>query len=118
MEVRGRDIASGLPKSITVDSQSIRAALSKPAQRIMDAIKAVLEQAPPELAADIINEGIVLTGGGSLLQGFNRLVAKTTGMPVRRAEQPLDAVAIGAGLALESMQVANYEHELSTEPSH
>jgi rod shape-determining protein MreB len=117
MEVRGRDIASGLPKSIAVDSKSIREALMEPVQSIIDAIKSVLEQTPPELAADIINEGIVLTGGGSLLQGFNRLVAKVTGMPVRRAEQPLDAVAIGAGLALESMEASTYEHELTTEPT-
>ncbi len=117
MEVRGRDVASGLPKSIMVDSKSIREALTEPVQSIVDAIKGVLEQTPPELAADIINEGIVLTGGGSLLQGFNRLVAKVTGMPVRRAEQPLDAVAIGAGLALESMEASTYEHELTTEPT-
>jgi len=117
MEVRGRDITSGLPKSISVDSESIREALMEPVQSIIDAIKNVLEQTPPELAADIINEGIVLTGGGSLLQGFNRLVAKVTGMPVRRAEQPLDAVAIGAGLALESMESSTYERELTTEPT-
>ncbi len=117
MEVRGRDITSGLPKSITVDSKSIRESLMVPVQSIIDAIKGVLEQTPPELAADIINEGIVLTGGGSLLQGFNRLVAKATGMPVRRAEQPLDAVAIGAGLALESMESSPYEHELTTQPT-
>lgn len=117
MEVRGRDLASGLPKSITVDSGSIRSALSEPVSSIIDAIKAVLEQTPPELAADIINEGIVLSGGGSLLAGFNRLVAKATGMPVRRTEHPLDAVAIGAGLALEGMEAAPFERELSTEPS-
>ncbi len=117
MEIRGRDISSGLPKSISVDSQSIRSALSEPVQSIIDAIKSVLEQTPPELAADIINEGIVLTGGGSLLQGFNRLVAKATGMPVRRAEHPLDAVATGAGLALENLETAPFEHELTTEPT-
>ncbi len=117
MEVRGRDVSSGLPKSISVDSKSIRESLMEPVQSIIDAIKGVLEQTPPELAADIISEGIVLTGGGSLLQGFNRLVAKVTGMPVRRAEQPLDAVAIGAGLALESMQAPTYERELTTEPT-
>ncbi len=117
MDVRGRDISSGLPKSIAVDSASIRSALMEPVQSIIDAIKGVLEQTPPELAADIINEGIVLTGGGSLLQGFNRLVAKATGMPVRRSEHPLDAVATGAGLALESMEASTYEHELTTEPT-
>ena len=117
MEVRGRDIASGLPKSIIVESSGVREALQRPVQSILDAIKNVLEQTPPELAADIINEGIVLTGGGSLLHGINRLVAKVTGMPVRRAEQPLDAVATGAGLALEEMLPTAPERELTTEPS-
>jgi len=117
MEVRGRDISSGLPKSISVESAGIREALLKPVQSIIDAIKSVLEQTPPELAADIINEGIVLSGGGVLLHGFNRLVAKATGMPVRRAEQPLEAVATGAGLALESMVSHIPERELTAEPS-
>jgi rod shape-determining protein MreB len=116
MEVRGRDAVSGLPKSVVVDSQSICDALLEPAQAIVEAVKSVLEQTPPELAADIINEGIVMTGGGSLLHGLNRMIAKATGMPVRRAEYPMDAVAIGAGLALESMAPRAFERELSTEP--
>jgi rod shape-determining protein MreB len=116
MEVRGRDAESGLPKSIVVDSQGIGEALDEPAQAIVDAVKSVLERTPPELAADIINEGIVMTGGGSLLHGLNRMIARATGMPVRRAEHPLDAVAIGAGLALETMAPSFFERELSTEP--
>ena len=116
MEVRGRDLTSGLPKSIIVESAGVQQALQKPVQNILDAIRGVLEQTPPELSADIINEGIVLTGGGAMLHGFNRLVAKMTGMPVRRAEHPLDAVAIGAGLAMESMMSASPESELTTEP--
>jgi rod shape-determining protein MreB len=117
MEVRGREVSSGLPRSIMVDSQSIGEALLEPAQAIVDAVKNVLESTPPELAADIINEGIVMTGGGSLLHGLNRMIAKATGMPVRRAEDPMDAVANGAGLALELMEPRVFESELSTEPS-
>ena len=117
MEVRGRDVETGLPKSITVDAQSISEALMEPAQAIVDAVKSVLERTPPELAADIINEGIVMTGGGSLLHGLNRMIARATGMPVRRAEHPIDVVAIGAGLALEMREPRIFERELSAEPS-
>jgi len=116
MEVRGRDVETGLPKSIMVDSQSISEALMEPAQAIVDAVKSVLERTPPELAADIINEGIVMTGGGSLLHGLNRMIARATGMPVRRAEHPIDVVAIGAGLALEMREPRIFERELSAEP--
>jgi len=116
MEVRGRDVETGLPKSIMVDSQSICEALMEPAQAIVDAVKSVLERTPPELAADIINEGIVMTGGGSLLHGLNRMLARATGMPVRRAEHPIDVVAIGAGLALEMQEPRIFERELSAEP--
>ena len=117
MEIRGRDTTSGLPTSVTVSSANIKEALIEPTENIIDSIKNVLEHTPPELAADIINEGIVMTGGGSLLHGLNRLVAKATGMPVRRAEQPLDAVAVGAGLALEELESRIYEQEMTTEPS-
>jgi rod shape-determining protein MreB len=115
-EVRGRDAETGLPKSIMVDSQSISEALMEPAQAIVDAVKSVLERTPPELAADIINEGIVMTGGGSLLHGFNRMLARATGMPIRRAEHPIDVVAIGAGLTLEMREPRFFERELSAEP--
>ncbi len=116
MEVRGRDIRTGLPTSINVSSSAVMEALREPVGRIIDTLKNVLEQTPPELAADIINEGIVMTGGGSMLLGLNRLVAKSTGMPVRRAEHPLDAVAIGSGLALEELTGATYKSELTTQP--
>ncbi|MDD5018254.1 MAG: rod shape-determining protein [Eubacteriales bacterium] len=117
MEVRGRDITTGLPISVTIGSSNIKDALLEPIQNIIDTIKNVLEHTPPELAADIINEGIVMTGGASMLHGLNRLVAKATGMPVRRAENPLDTVAIGAGLALEELESKIYGQELTTEPS-
>lgn len=117
MEIRGRDTATGLPISMTINSSEIKQALLEPVQLIIDAVKNVLENTPPELAADIINEGIVMTGGASLLLGLNRLIAKATGMPVRRAEHPLDVVAIGAGLALEELEGDMYERELTTQPS-
>ncbi len=101
MEVRGRDAVSGLPKSMAISAACVREALAEPVARIVEAVKGVLEQTPPELSGDIIGEGIVLSGGGSLLPGINRLVARVTGMPVRRAENPLEAVALGAGIALE-----------------
>jgi cell shape determining protein, MreB/Mrl family len=104
MEVRGRDVESGLPKSISVSAMSIREALEGPVSRIVDTVKEVLEQTPPELAGDIISEGIVLSGGGSLLPGINRLIARVTGMPVRRADNPLEAVAMGAGLAMDDAE--------------
>jgi len=114
MEVRGRDAESGLPKSIRIAASAVREALSEPVQKIVDTVKAVLEHTPPELSADIIGEGIVLSGGGSMLPGINRLIARVTGMPVRRADNPLEAVALGAGVALEET-VSVGEHELSAE---
>lgn len=101
MEVRGRDAETGLPKSISIGAASIREALSDSVKCIVDTVKSVLEKTPPELAADIISEGIVLSGGGSMLPGINRVIARVTGMPVRRAENPLEAVALGAGLAID-----------------
>jgi rod shape-determining protein MreB len=115
MEVRGRSITTGLPVSITVSSANIREALAEPVQSIIDTIKNVLENTPPELAADIINEGIVMSGGGSMLMGLNRLVAKATGMPVRRTEYPLDAVAVGAGLALDQLEQKTFGREPTAE---
>ncbi len=104
MEVRGRDIDTGLPKSISVNAAAIREALSEPVKAIVDTVRDVLAKTPPELAADIISEGIVLSGGGSLLPGINRLIARVTGMPVRRADNPLEAVALGAGIAIDDEQ--------------
>lgn len=117
MDVRGRNASSGLPTSVTVGATEIKDALLSPANSIIDAVKSVLERTPPELAADIIDEGIVMTGGASMLMGLNRLVAKATGMPVRRTEHPLDAVAMGAGRALEEMTPHSYRQELAEELS-
>ena len=115
MEVRGRDAETGLPKSMSVNAASIREALSDPVKSIVDTVRSVLEKTPPELAADIISEGIVLSGGGSLLPGINRLVARVTGMPVRRAENPLEAVALGAGIAIDDEESDIGEREASAQ---
>jgi rod shape-determining protein MreB len=100
MEVRGRDLLTGLPKTLSITSQEIREALAEPVFNIIDAIKITLEKTPPELAADIMDKGIVMTGGGSLLHGLDSLVNKETGMPVHIAEDPLDCVALGTGKLL------------------
>ncbi len=112
MEVRGRDAQSGLPKSIRIAAPAVREALCEPVQRIVETVRNVLEHTPPELSADIIGEGIVLSGGGSMLPGINRLIARVTGMPVRRADNPLEAVALGAGVAMENPESGIGEHEL------
>lgn len=104
MEVKGRDLVTGLPRTITVTSEEIRRALQEPVRAIVDKVKDVLEQTPPELAADIVERGIVLTGGGALLRGIDRLLQEETGIPVHVAEDPISCVAIGAGRALEEIE--------------
>ena len=101
LEVRGRDLVAGLPKTVSVTSVEVREALADPVMAIVEKVKRVLEQTPPELAADIIERGIVLTGGGALLRGFDRLLSAATNIPVYVAEDPLSCVAIGTGRALE-----------------
>ncbi len=104
-EVRGRDLVTGLPKTIKITSEEVYRALSEPVSSIMEAIKSTLEQTPPELSADIMDRGIVMAGGGSLLNGLDRLVSEQTGMPVHLADEPLLAVAYGAGRVLENINV-------------
>ena len=99
--VRGRDLLSGLPRTIRMTSTEIREAMAEPIQAIVEAVKQTLEHTPPELAADIVNRGIVLVGGGALLRGMDRLLAEETGMPVSISTDPLSAVALGTGVALE-----------------
>jgi rod shape-determining protein MreB len=103
ISVKGRDMVAGLPKTIQVSSVEIREALSEPVTAIVEKVKRVLEQTPPELAADIIERGIVLTGGGALLRGLDKLLTAATGIPVYVAEDPLSCVAIGTGRALEEL---------------
>ena len=102
MEVKGRNLVDGLPKNINVTAEEIREALYDPVSQILDAVKATLEKTPPELSADIIDHGIMLTGGGALLRGIDKLIAKETGMPVNVADNPLDCVVDGTGIYLES----------------
>ncbi len=104
ISVRGRDLISGLPKNIDISSSEIYEAMKEPISSIIDAIKFTLEKTPPELASDIMEQGIMLTGGGALLDGLDRLIRKETGMPIRIAEDPLDCVAIGTGKALEDIE--------------
>ncbi|PAB61376.1 rod shape-determining protein [Anaeromicrobium sediminis] len=105
MQIRGRDLVSGLPKTITINATEILEALHEPINSIVEAIKYTLEKTPPELAADVMEKGIVLTGGGALLDGLNTLVAKETGMPVHIAEDPLDCVALGTGKSVEDIEI-------------
>lgn len=101
LEIRGRDLVSGLPKTLAVTSLEVADALSDTVNSIVEAVKVTLEKCPPELAADIMDRGIVLTGGGGLLRNLDKLLARETGMPVLVAENPLDCVAIGTGRALD-----------------
>jgi rod shape-determining protein MreB len=105
MDIRGRDLISGLPKTISITSLEIYEAMKEQIYAILEAIKSTLEKTPPELASDIIEQGIMLTGGGALLDGIDRIIIIETGMPVHIAENPLDCVAIGTGKALESIDV-------------
>lgn len=105
MEVKGRYLTDGLPKNLTITSEEIRDALADPLESIMDAIRSTLERTPPELSADIIDRGITLTGGGSLLHNIEKLVSKETGIPVNIAENSLDCVAIGAGQVLDNIDL-------------
>jgi rod shape-determining protein MreB len=101
MDIKGRDLVSGLPKTVDVTQSQIREALREPISAIIDAIKTTLEKTPPELSADIMEKGIMLAGGGALLNGLDALINHETHMPVHIAESPLDCVALGAGKALE-----------------
>ena len=102
-DIRGRDLISGLPRTIQLTTEHVREALEEPVSAIVDAVKAALDRTPPELAADIMEEGITLTGGGALLQGLPDRLAHETGMPIRIAEDPLFSVVIGSGKALENI---------------
>ena len=102
MDVKGRNLLNGLPENLTVTSEEVREALAEPLEKVIEAIKITLEKTPPELAADIIDGGIMLTGGGALLSGLDIMIHNETGMPVHVAENPLDCVAQGTGMVLEN----------------
>jgi rod shape-determining protein MreB len=103
MDVKGRDLVAGLPKTLTITSEEVREALQEPISSIVDAIRITLERCPPELSADLVDRGMVLSGGGSLLRGLDKLIAEQTGLPVHRAEDPLSAVAEGTGVVLNGL---------------
>ena len=103
-EIRGRDLVTGLPKTIIVSAEEIRRAIEEPVNAIVDAVKNTLDKTPPELASDIMDKGIVLAGGGSLLKGLDERLKHETGMPIHVAEDPLSAVAVGSGKCLEEFE--------------
>ena len=103
MDVKGRDLVSGLPKTITITSQEAREAMRDPLETIVDAVRTTLERCPPELAADLVDRGLVLAGGGALLRGLDKLLREETGLPVHIAEDPLSAVAEGTGKVLNEI---------------
>ena len=103
-EIRGRDLVSGLPRTVTLTSADVRTAIEEPVHAIVDAVRVTLDQTPPELAGDIMDRGIVLTGGGALLRGLDDRLRHETGMPVHVAEDPLQSVALGAGRCVEEFE--------------
>jgi rod shape-determining protein MreB len=105
MEIRGRDLVTGLPKTLEISSEEIAEALKESVAAIIDGVKKTLEQTPPELSADVMERGIVLTGGGALLKNLDKVISDETSMPVFIAENPLDCVAIGTGMALDHMNM-------------
>ena len=103
-EIRGRDLVTGLPRTIVVSAEEIRRAIDEPVNAIIDAIKATLDRTPPELAGDIMDRGLVLTGGGALLRGLDERLRHETGMPIVIAERPLDCVVLGSGKCVEEFE--------------
>jgi rod shape-determining protein MreB len=105
MEVKGRDLISGIPKTLTINETEIREALAEPVNIILETIKIILENTPPELASDIVDKGIILAGGGALLSGLDLLIREETGLPVLVAEDPLTAVVRGVGKMLDEIDL-------------
>ena len=109
MEVKGRDQTQGLPRTMTVTSEEIRQALLEPVRAIVELVKSTLEETPPELAADLVDRGLVVAGGGSLLRGMTELIKKETDIPVHRAADPLSCVALGTGKYLEFLAEGKFK---------
>jgi len=105
MEVKGRDLVAGIPKTLEMTSDEVKEAMSEPTNAIVEAVRIALERTPPELAAEIVDRGIVLAGGGALLQGLDELLRQETGLPVTIADDPLSCVVIGTGKALDELQI-------------
>jgi rod shape-determining protein MreB and related proteins len=108
MEIKGRDLMNGVPKELVISQRQIAESLAEPVGAIIEAVKVALEQTPPELAADIVDKGIVLTGGGALLHNTDRVLRQATGLPVTIAEEPLSCVALGTGRVLEEMKTLRH----------
>ena len=105
MHVKGRDMVAGIPKTIEVCSEEVREAIAEPVNTIVEAVRVALEQTPPELAADIVDKGIVLAGGGALIKNLDILLREETGLPIMIADDPLSAVVLGSGKALDSIDI-------------
>ncbi|OGV99363.1 MAG: rod shape-determining protein [Nitrospinae bacterium RIFCSPHIGHO2_12_FULL_39_42] len=105
MEIKGRDLMAGIPKTLLVNDEEIREALAEPIGTIVETVKIALERTPPELAADIVDKGIVMAGGGSMIRGLDLLLREETGLPIILAEDPLSAVALGTGKALDELEL-------------
>jgi len=105
MEIKGRDLVSGVPKTITINSSEVRSAITEQIDTIVDTVKIVLEQTPPELAADIVDKGIVLTGGVALLKNLDKLLREETDLPIIIADDPLSSVVLGAGMSLDNLDI-------------
>jgi rod shape-determining protein MreB len=105
LEVKGRDLVTGIPKILAIDSEEIREAISEQIEAIVETVKIALEQTPPELAADIVDRGIVLTGGGALLKNLDKLLREESGLPITVTEDPLATVALGSGKTLDSLEI-------------
>jgi rod shape-determining protein MreB len=105
MDIKGRDLISGIPKTLTINEAEIREALTEPVNVILDTIKVILENTPPELASDIVDRGIILAGGGALLKGLDQLIRQETGLPVFVADDPLTAVVRGVGKMLDELDL-------------
>jgi rod shape-determining protein MreB len=103
-EIRGRDLVSGLPKTVVISAAEVRKAIEEPVNAIVDAVKTTLDKCPPELSGDVMDRGIVLTGGGALLRGLDERLRRETGMPIHIAEDPLDSVALGSGKCVEEFE--------------
>jgi rod shape-determining protein MreB len=117
-EVRGRDMLTGLPKTVILSSEEVRHALEEPVNQIVDAIKSTLDKTPPELSGDIMDRGIVLAGGGALLHGLDERLRHETHMPVHLAESPLTCVAVGSGRSLEEFEVIHRTQRKGRRPAY
>ena len=114
-EIRGRDLVTGLPKTVIISTEQIRKAIEEPVQAIIDAVKVTLDRTPPELSSDLVEQGIVLTGGGALLNGIAARLEMETNMPIIVANDPLNCVALGSGMCLEELET--FSRMLKTSPS-